>query len=492
MSGSLLLWLIPAAPAAIGTGCLAAPGGRSVLAATLAGTVATAAIAVAAAVAVFTRHQPLTAAADWLYLDALSAYHLLVMAVVFLLSTAFAVIYFGAEIGQGRFEGALARRFGALWLGAMAAMGLILVSNNLGVMWVGMEATTLLTAFLISLHRSPMSLEAMWKYLIICSVGIAFAFMGTLLVAAAVRTASGDAGGLLWTRLMAPGTRLDPTLMKAAFIFLLVGYGTKAGIAPMHSWLPDAHSQAPAPVSAMFSGFMLNAALYCIARYLPVTDRAVGAAFSRELLVLLGLASIVVAAAFILFQRDAKRLLAYSSVEHLGIITLGFGLGPVGVFAALFHTMNHALCKSLAFFAVGRLGQRYGTHEMHHISGALRADPVWGVGLLGSLLALIGVAPFAVFMSEFQLVRAAIDMEAFRALILFLAGSSVVFVSALGHMTEMTMGSPRGGLPEHRAGFASTALVASGIGLLVLLGLWMPPVLLDALDQATAVITVLP
>jgi len=473
----------------MGAICLLVRRPRTVLAVTAVGTAAASAIGIASAVRVFASRQPIVAANTWLYLDALSAFHLLVMAAVFILSTIFAIVYFNAEIDGGRFDGPVARQFGALWLGAMAAMGLILVSNNLGLMWVGMEATTLLTAFLISLHRSPMSLEAMWKYLIICSVGIAFAFMGTLLVAAAAHGNMGDGGGLLWTRLVAPETDLDPMLMKAAFIFLIVGYGTKAGIAPMHSWLPDAHSQAPAPVSAMFSGFMLNAALYCIARYLPVMDKAVGGSFASDLLVVLGILSILVSAAFILFQRDAKRLLAYHSVEHLGIITLGLGLGPLGVFAALFHTVNHALCKSLAFFAIGRLGQRYGTHEMHRITGALRGDPVWGLGLLGGLLALIGVAPFAVFMSEFQILRAAVNVHAFWPLLLFLLGSSVVFVSALKHVVAMTMGTPRHDLSGPAAGLASTGLVGSGLAVLVLLGVWLPPPFLDAVGQATAVIT---
>src|SRR5262249_22530031 len=270
-----------------------------------------------------------------------------------------------------------ARRFGALWLGAEAAMLLVLISDNLGVMWVGMEATTLLTAFLISLHPSGLSLEAMWKYLIICSIGIAFAFMGTLLAAAAIRSGSAAAEALFWTRFAAADTTLDPTLMKFAFLFVLVGYGTKAGLAPIHSWLPDAHSQAPAPVSAMFSGFLLNTALYCIMRFVPPAQHALGSGFASGLLVGFGMLSIMVAAGCIGFHRAAKRLLAYHSVEHMGIIALGYGLGPLGAFAALFHTLNHSVCKSLAFFAIGRLGQRFGSHDMHRIAGGLRADRLW-------------------------------------------------------------------------------------------------------------------
>ncbi len=201
---------------------------------------------------------PLAAASGWLRVDALSAFHLALLVLVDGLSSVFAAVYFGDEIEHGGLTTRQARLFGGLWCGALATMTLLLVSNNLGMMWVGMEATTLLTAFLISLHVSRESLEAMWKYLLICSVGVAFAFMGTLLTAAAAPRA-GTPSALLWTGLVAVASRLDPMLMRAAFVFLLVGYGTKAGLAPMHNWLPDAHSQAPAPVSALFSGFMLNA-----------------------------------------------------------------------------------------------------------------------------------------------------------------------------------------------------------------------------------------
>src|SRR5260370_12511632 len=345
-----------------------------------------------------------TAADEWFYIDAFSAFHLIVLTLVFLLSSTFAGVYFPNESSEHPFTLPVARRFGALWLGSLSAMMLVLVSNNLGIMWVGMEATTLLSAFLISLHPNRLSLEAMWKYLIICSIGVAFAFMGTLLAAASIQSGGrGGAEALFWPSLAAPDAHLDPTLIKFAFIFILVGYGTKAGLAPIHSWLPDAHSQAPAPVSAMFSGFLLNAALYCIMRFVPPVRHALGDASPNRLLVRFGTLSILVAAGFIVFQRDAKRLLAYHSVEHLGIIPLGFGLGPLGAFAALFHTLNHSVCKSLAFFAVGRLGQEFGSHEMHVLSGALRADRLWGLALLGSLLALIGVAPFSIFMSEYQL-----------------------------------------------------------------------------------------
>jgi hydrogenase-4 component F len=475
--------------AAAGAGLsLALPRPRDVLAAIVAVSVIELALALDLWAGVLAGDGFVTAADEWFYVDAFSAFHIVVLALVFALSSAFASIYFAGEAAEHGFGRAAARRFGALWLGAEAAMLLVLMSHNLGVMWVGMEATTLLTAFLISLHPSSLSLEAMWKYLIICSIGIAFAFMGTLLTAASIRSGHAAAEALFWTHIAARDTRLDPTLMKFAFVFVLVGYGTKAGLAPIHSWLPDAHSQAPAPVSAMFSGFLLNTALYCIMRFVPPARHALGGGFASGLLIGFGLLSILVAAGFIVFQRDAKRLLAYHSVEHMGIIALGYGLGPLGAFAALFHTLNHSVCKSLAFFAVGRLGQRFGSHDMHRIAGALRADRLWGAALLVSLLALIGVAPFSIFMSEYQLLRAAVGAGAWLALFLFLAASGVVFVAALRHLIDMAYGTPGAGtrvLPESRL---ALPIVGVAAGLLVMLGVWMPLSLLDAIERAATVV----
>src|SRR5579862_5376078 len=481
---SILAMLLVAAAGAMT--CLALPRPRHVLAAI----VAASAVELALAANIWTAvlgGGAVTAADQWFYVDAFSAFHLAVLVVVFLLSSLFAGVYFAGDAAADAFSARVARRFGALWLGAMAAMLLVLVSNNLGIMWVGMEATTLLTAFLISLHPSRLSLEAMWKYLLICSVGIAFAFIGTLFAAASLQSGGNIAAdALFWTKLASPEAHPDPTLLKFAFVFVLVGYGTKTGLAPIHSWLPDAHSQAPAPVSAMFSGFLLNTALYCIMRFVPPARHALGAGFADGLLVFFGTLSIVVAAGFIVFQRDAKRLFAYSSVEHLGIITLGFGLGPLGTFAALFHTLNHSVCKSLAFFAVGRLGQRFGSHDMHVLSGALRVDRLWGLALLGSVLALIGVAPFSIFMSEYQLLRAAAASGAWLVLAVFLGASGVVFLAALRHLIDMAYGDPPSALAAPRNGAAAFTIVVAALGLLLLLGVWMPPWFSRALGDAAA------
>jgi hydrogenase-4 component F len=481
-----LLWTLLVLPAAAAGACLLLRSVRAARMWVVATVVAASAATAVAASAVFTGG-PIEAGAGWLYLDALSAYHLILLHAVFLLSSINAYSYFRREAFFGP---ARTRRFGALWLGSLAAMTLVLVSNNLGMAWVGVEANTLLTAFLICTHVSPSSLEATWKYLIMCSVGVAFAFIGTLLVAASAGSshlAVGDA--LLWTHLRAVAAHLDPAALKMGFIFLLVGYGTKMGLVPMHNWLPDAHSQAPAPVSAVFSGFLLNTALYCILRYVPLVETATGGSrWALDLLVGFGLLSILVAGAFIVFQRDAKRLLAYSSVEHMGVIALGVGLGGFGTFAAMFHVMNHSLCKPLAFFSAGRLGQIYGTHDITQMAGSARSCPLWGRGFVLSLLALIGAAPFAIFVSEFQILKAASDRGAFAIMALFLAGTDVVFVGALQHAIGAAWDSPvRQPMPE-QADMVDRTLVFVPLAVLLILGLWMPEFLRTALHQAANVV----
>jgi len=487
MSDPILLWLLLLLPVFGAMLCLLAP--KRVHGMAIGASAVHLLLSLLAAQRVLA-HGAVYGADHWLFVDALSAFHLIVLGLVYLSSSIYARIYFSNEHGRHRFTPRVARRFGVLWLGALGAMTLLLTSNNLGIMWVGMESTTLLTAFLISLYVDRLSLEAMWKYLIICSVGIAFAFMGTLLAAASVEHVEMMQNtGMLWTALMDPAVTFDPVLIKIGFAFLMVGYGVKAGLAPVHSWLPDAHSQAPTPVSAMFSGFMLNAALYCILRYVPLLNHAIGPDLASTMLLIFGGLSMLVSAAFIVFQTDIKRLLAYHSVEHLGIIALGYGLGPLGAFAAMFHTLNHALCKSLAFFAAGRLGQHFGTHDMEKIRGSMRVDRLWSMALLGSMLALIGVAPFAIFMSEYQVVRAAIAMHQWAVLALFVAAGSVIFISALRHVIEILYGQPSLDPVIVHDGAGATGVVGVILGLLLLLGLWLPSPLLALMQQAAAVVT---
>jgi hydrogenase-4 component F len=490
MGFAWLMWALLLAPVGLAGLCLLQSSARRVLGVVAGGGAVFGLLAVAAFLAVLATG-PLESAEAWLRLDALSAWHLLILGGVFGAASLFSWGYFQDQAsGAARLSLRAAHHFGGLWFGAATAMTLVLVSNNLGLMWVGIEATTLLTAFLISIHVSPLSLEAMWKYLLVCSVGVAFAFLGTLLLCAAARPLGTDAADtLLWTTLLAGAGSLSPALAKSAFIFMVVGYGTKAGLAPMHNWLPDAHSQAPAPVSALFSGFMLSAALYCIMRVLPLVEAVTGQqGWGRQILVALGLFSMLVAAAFIVFQQDCKRLLAYSSVEHMGIVALGLGLGGLGTFAALWHTLNHAIAKSLAFFAAGRLGQQYGSHDMGSLAGSLRRSPAWGLALLTGILALIGAAPFAIFMSEFQVLRAAVSARNWPVAVLFLVAAATVFAGALRHAIGIAWGEERQAPGEIHTSAGERAMIAVGIALLLLLGMSLPEPLRQALDQGAAIV----
>lgn len=484
-----MLWLLAVLPILSGLISLLMPSARLVMASTASGVLVVAGIDLWMVVKVFTKG-PITSNASWFRIDALSAYHLAIMMIVFLLSSFYAISYFRNEPEALRLNPGSARRFSALWHGAISAMTLVLISNNLGIMWVGVEATTLLTAFLICLHISTVSLEATWKYLIVCSVGVAFAFMGVLLLAASAGSTAAGASILQWSYLHGIARTLDPRLVKLSFIFLLVGYGTKAGIAPMHSWLPDAHSQAPAPVSAFFSGFMLNMALYCIMRHMPIVAQATGnAVWANNLLVFFGLFSILIAAVFILSQHDLKRFLAYCSVEHLGIIMLGLGLGPLGVFAALFHTLNHSLSKTLGFFSAGRIGQIYASHDMRKIIGTLRANALWGGGLFGSILALIGVAPFAILMSELIILKAAADVRNYLAIALFLLGAGAVFVGALRHAIDMAWGDKPANIVSTSNSWTDLIIVIVPMTILLILGVWMPAFFRTVLELATGIVT---
>lgn len=450
--------------------------------------------------------------------DHFSAWHQVLLAIaVFLPSSLYAFGYFG---GGTEIDAAYARRFGMLWLGAFAAMSLALLSGNIGIMWVAIEASTLFTAFLIFRQGNAASLEAMWKYIIMCSVGVAFAFIGTLLMAAAGQQAGLEGGdSLLLKRLFDVRGALKPNLALAAFVFMLVGYGTKAGLAPMHNWLPDAHSQAPGPVSAMFSGFLLNAALYCVLRFLPLfggeggaVPGAVGAAggahagLSKAQLMLMAFAllSLVISSAFIFFQKNAKRMLAYCSVEHMGIIALAYALGPVGTLAGLFHTLNHSLAKTAGFFSAGSLGKKMHSNELADFAGASSRLPLYALGLAASLFALIGVAPFAVFMSEFMLVRSAVAARQYLPLGLFLAATSVVFLVMLKHAIAIlwkrepaaelggsgAQGQSAGHEPMvHDTPGAAPALseylvIGVPLAVLIVLGLWMPKGLSEFLARA--------
>lgn len=454
-----------------------------------------AALAMAAAlVAVFLRsHGPRLLFGNGLFLlDALTGLHLLICLCVYAVALPSARMYLAAEIRHGLFTLRQCRTFASLWLLALGSMLLVILCNNLAIMWAAMEATTLLTAFLIITHPTRESLEAMWKYIMICSVGVALAFLGVLFITAAAHSLPlAPREMLMWTHLTANGNLLQASFVKVGFILLLVGFGTKAGLAPMHNWLPDAHSQAPAPVSAVFSGFMLNAALYCILRYLPIAEISGGySGWAPSLLTGFGLISVGIAAVFILFQKNLKRLLAYSSIENIGIMAFGLGLGAMGATAAFFHMLNHALVKPLAFHVAGRMGTLFRSLDIPDMAGALRTLPFHAATLLVAVLALLGMAPFATFTSKFYIIMAACTTARWWLSLLFIIFLCIIFVGFLRHLMTVVWGDP----PEHAApqipaiAWPERALMVLPLCALLVLGLWMPESLGRLLAQAADIV----
>jgi hydrogenase-4 component F len=362
-------------------------------------------------------------------------------------------------------------------------------TDNLGVMWIAVEGTTLATVFLVNLRHTRTSLEAAYKYLILSSVGIALAFIGTALVYYAGAAKAGEVA-VNWSALRAGAGSLNADVVRLAFVFIIVGYGTKAGLAPMHTWLPDAHSEAPAPISALMSGVLLNVGLYAMLRFKAVVDVAVGPEFAGGLLLGIGLLSLLVAAAFLVRQRNYKRMLAYSSVEHVGIICLGLGFGGYwGIFGALFHVVNHALSKSLLFILSGNILVKYHSAEIDEVRGLLRAAPWTGALFLAGTFALIGLPPFAPFISEFIIFRAGLESHPWVAAtgVILLV---VVFGGMLASVNRMLYGEAPAGLMRGEALRVWLAPLAVNFALLLVLGVALPAPFEAALKQVLQVLGV--
>ena len=326
--------------------------------------------------------------------------------------------------------------------------------------------TTLVSAFLVGFYNTKESVEAAWKYIIICSMGIVFALLGTILFAYAY-SLSGCAKSLNWSDMVSCAGKMDKNILKIAFIFILVGYGTKAGLAPMHTWLPDAHSQAVAPISALLSGVLLKTAIYAILRFGIIIIKGVGFAYFAHLMILLGVISLIVSSGFILVQKDLKRLLAYSSIEHIGIISIGFGLGtPLACAGALLHVFNHAVTKSFMFFGAGNIVSIYRKHNMNAIRGVIKILPFTGMMMFLVVFALTGFPPFSLFISEMMIIIAAFAKGAYLTgsiLLLFLA---IIFGAFIHHFGKMLFGN----IPK---GMAKTGEPLTGKLAFLFLGLWI-------------------
>ena len=408
---------------------------------------------------------------EFLRADALSVLLALCVSVVGALS---AWLGPGLQDADG-YDAAQSRKFRIFGNLFTFTMLFAVTSNNVGFMWIAIEATTITSAMLIPLHVTKASVEASWKYILIGSVGIALAFGGTVLgYFDFVSLVGRQEGALNWTVLMASAPHLHPQVIQLAFVFILIGYGTKAGLAPMHTWLPDAHSEAPAPLSAMMSGVLLAVALYAVIRWEVVVNAAVGTKFTDDLFIAMGLLSLTIGAFSLVIQRNYKRMLAYSSIEHMGLICIGLAMGPLGTFAAMLHLLNHALAKSTTFLLAGRVLQRYGTTEIKNVSGLLKTMP-WTGGLFAAgVVAVIGLPPFGLFMSEFALFRAGFAVGHPWLMGLVLALLTVAFISMIGHLNRMLYGTVTEGVTVGER--LSWSLVPLGLCLsaLVVLGMTLP------------------
>lgn len=389
-----------------------------------------------------------------LRVDALSAFMLVVVAAVALLAAVATPAYLAAEMSAGRASNRTAARYSVLVQLFLAAMALAVLAADLGVLWVAVEATTIVTAFLVGLRRSRTAVEAAWKYVVICSAGIALALLGLVLLNYAAQQ-SGTGAGLDWAALVAAAPRLDPGVTRLATVLLVIGFGTKAGLAPLHAWLPDAHSQAPAPVSALMSGVLLSVAFYAILRVKVVADVTLGPGLVRTLLLAMALVSVGIAASLLIAQRDYKRMLAYSSIEHMGLLALGAAAGGTAASAAvLLHVLGHGLAKSVLFLGAGRLLQTTGTSRIDGVRGLAERQPVLAgcVGL--GVLALIGFPPFSVFASEVGIMRAGFAPASGAATpwvsVVVLVLVVVIAAALVGHLSRMLLGAA----PEEPTGSA--------------------------------------
>jgi hydrogenase-4 component F len=373
-----------------------------------------------------------------------------------------------------------------MFQGFMLAMYLVLTTNNMGIMWVAMEGATLATVMLVSLYRTPESIEAAWKYFILCGVGIAQALFGTILLYyAAVQIGDGE-NALLWTVLYENADKLNPKILEIAFVFLLIGYGTKIGLVPLHNWLPDAHSEGPTPMSAVLSGLLLNDALYAVVRNKMLVDGATDSNIAGYLMMGFGLLSFLVAAILLHRQKDIKRLFSYSSIEHMGLMTFAFGIGgPLATFAALLHMTVHSLTKSAIFVTVGHAAQLAGTQRIDQIRGLIKTQPRIGWGLLIGTIAIAGFPPFGVFTSEFLVLLATMHSYPWLTLPLLL-GIGIAFAGLFRHIQPMVYGSkPKDQNPIK----ANLWPVIIHLALVLWLGLAIPDFLANWFSQATLLIS---
>ena len=420
------------------------------------------------------------------FIDPLNVFLVALTSFVGMTTALFSRPYMRVERDHGKMTPPRLRLYHSMYQLFSFTMLLALMTNNMGILWVAMEAATLTTVLLVSVYRTAASLEAAWKYFILCGVGIAQALFGTvMLYMAAEKVLGAEGGALLWTNLDAVKAQLDPNIITLAFAFLFIGYGTKVGLVPLHNWLPDAHAEGPTPVSAVLSGLLLNVALYAVLRCKVLTDGALQSHLAGRMMMGFGLVSVVAAAFFLMRQRDIKRMFAYSSIEHMGLMTFAFGMGGgIANFAGLLHMTVHSLTKSAIFFTVGHAAQKAGTQVMDEIRGLVKVSPPVGWGLMIGSLAILGMPPFGVFASEFLIITTAMREQPWATPFLLVA-LGVAFASVFGRVQPMVFGDttlkPLAHAPALMPVFVHLALC-------LMLGLYIPQYLDGWFRQAARMI----
>ena len=426
------------------------------------------------------------ASGDYFLVDDLNIVFVVLNTFVAFTASVFSASYIGHELETGRLTSIHLRFYHAMYQALTFAMNLALVANNIGLMWVAIEMATLTTVAMVGVYRTQAAIEAAWKYFVLGSVGIALALFGTILVYMAARPVLGEGvGGMVWTTLLGRVAEFDPALLNLAFVFLMLGYGTKVGLAPLHAWLPDAHAEGPTPISAVLSGLLLNVALYAVLRFKLLLDANAKAIAPGPLMATLGLVSLIFAAFMLYRRRDIKRMFAYSSIEHMGIIVFAFGMGgPLANFAGLLHMTMHSLTKSAIFFTVGHIAQAKGTQKIADIRGLTVSYPALGWGLVVGVFAIAGLPPMGIFTSEFLVVSSTFARQPWLALLLVF-GLLLAFGALVLRLQGMAFGEPSSG---DRRSTASSLPIAAHLGLVLVAGLYLPPPLVAWFQHVAAML----
>lgn len=428
---------------------------------------------------------------EMLFIDALGGVFLSLIGVTGLLVNLYSVKYMQWEIEKGEISTKDAKLFFALSHLFVFTMTFSVLANNIVMMWVAIEATTLSSVFMVALHRGKKSTESGWKYIVICSIGLAFALYATVLLYSAGFAVIKDSHSMmLWSTLMAHAKEINPDVLKLIFVFALIGFGTKAGLAPTHTWLPDVHSEGPAPASAMLSGILLKCAILGLIRYYAIVGNSmVGFEYVQIVMLVSGLITIFIAALFLMRQHDVKRMFAYHSIAHMGVIAFGLGVGGVvGLFAALFHALAHSVTKALAFCTTGNMVKIYGTRDMTKMGGLIKIAPITAILFCISICSLVGVPGFAIFVSEFLMIQESFNTALYLPVALFIIGLIVIFIADFSHFFLATFGESKSPVLSHEVEWSANLPLIGLAALIIIFGLFSVEGWVTLLNSAVKII----